>query len=165
MRATLRTVAVVLACLGAGLARGDAADANSAAALRARYRGLQNQLAGNPFQRPLYLESSETADGVTGNIHALVNYPFAIAGAALNSPAAWCDILLPHLNTKYCRAATDSHGGALRVYIGKKHEQPLDDAYRVDFAYRVAAGSADYLRVALSRVPSRGLVSAATGAP
>ncbi len=71
-------------------------------------------------------------------------------GPALNGPAGWCDILLLHLNTKYCRASTDGRGSVLRVYIGSKNEQPLDDAYPVDFAYRVAAATPDYLNIMLS---------------
>lgn len=55
-----------------------------------------------------------------------------------------------HVNTKYCRAASDSHGSVLQVNIGKKFDQPLDEAYRVDFAYRVAAESPDYLKVMLT---------------
>ena len=145
----LRFLLAALVCLGVGPARGEAADASAAAALRAKYGKLQDQLAHNSFQRPLYLESGETADGVAGSIYALINYPFATAGAALNGPAHWCDILLLHLNIKFCRAATDSRGSALQVYIGKKHEQPLNDAYRVDFAYRAAAVTPDYLKVVL----------------
>jgi hypothetical protein len=146
----LRFLLVAAVCLGAGLARGEPADTSASAALRARYGQLQDQLARNPFQRPLYLESSEAAEAVTGSIHALIDYPFATAGAALNGPAHWCDILLLHLNTKYCRATIDSRGSSLRVHIGKKHEQQLNDAYPVDFAYRVAAATPDYLKVMLT---------------
>ena len=145
-----RLLAIGLACLGAGIAGAGDGAANPAVALRAKYVTLQEQPGNNPFRRPLYLESGETAGSVSGDIYALVDHPFATAGAALNGPSAWCDILLLHLNTKYCRAATDIHGSVLRVYIGKKHEQPLDDAYPVDFAYHVAAASPDYLKVVLS---------------
>ncbi len=126
------------------------ADANSAAALRAKYGVLQDQLSHNQFQRPLYLESGETPDSVTGDIHAVIHYPFATVGAALNSPANWCEILILHLNIKYCRASTASQGDILNLSIGKKYDQPLDQAYRVAFAYRVAAQTPAYLRVQLS---------------
>lgn len=149
-RGLLRLLAVVLACLGAGVAQAAETDANPAAVLRAKYLALQGQAGQNPFRSPLYLESGETAGGVAGSIHALVNHPFATTGAALNGPARWCDILMLHLNTKYCRAATDGQGSVLRVYIGKKHGQPLDDAYAVDFVWRVAAASPDYLKVMLT---------------
>ena len=47
-------------------------------------------------------------------------------------------------------ASTDSHGSVLQINIGKKYDQPLDEAYRVDFAYRVAAETAGYLKVTLT---------------
>jgi hypothetical protein len=145
-----RLFAVALVCLGVGIAHADDADANSAASLRAKYGALQGQLSHNQFQRPLYMDSSEISRGVTGDIYAVINYPFATAGAALNGPARWCDILSLHLNTKYCRASTSSQGSVLNVNIGKKHDQPLDEAYRVDFAYRVAAETPNYLKVRLN---------------
>ncbi len=148
--ARARLLATGLACLAAGIVGAADGAANPAAALRAKYATLQEQAGNNPFRRPLYLESGETTGSVSGNIYALVDHPFATAGAALNGPTRWCDILLLHLNTKYCRAATDADGSVLRVYIGKKHEQLLDDAYPVDFAYRVAAATPDYLKVMLS---------------
>jgi len=146
----VRLFAIALACLGAGIVHAGDADANLAAALRAKHGVLQDQLSHNQFQRPLYMDSSETAGGVTGDIYALIDSPFATAGVALNGPARWCDILMLHLNTKYCRAATDSRGSVLQVNIGKKYDQPLAEAYRLDFAYRVAAATPDYLKVMLT---------------
>ena len=101
-----------------------------AATLNARYAALKDELSHSQFGRPVYLDSSETKDAVTGEIFALVNHPFAAASAALDKPSEWCDILILHLNTKYCRPSTDSKGTVLHVSIGKKLEQPLSDAYR-----------------------------------
>ena len=132
-----------------GLARAVAPDAN-AIVLLAKYRALQAQPDSNQFKTPLYLESAETSGAVTGNIHALVDHPFATTAAALNGPGRWCDILLLHLNTKYCRASTDGQASALRVYIGKKHDQPLEDAYLVNFSWRVVTATPDYLKIMLT---------------
>ena len=96
------------------------------------------------------MDSRETSDSVTGDIYALMNHPFSTAGAALNGPARWCDILMLHLNTKYCRASTGSRGSVLQVNIGNKFDQPVDKAYRVDFVYRVVAETPDYLKVMLT---------------
>ena len=149
-----RLFAVALACAGVGIAAGIAyaadADAKSAANLRARFGVLQDQLSHNQFQRPLYMDSGETSSSVTGDIYAVINTPFVTAGAALNGPARWCDILMLHINTKYCRASSDGRGTVLQVNIGKKFDQPVDQAYRVDFVYRVAAETADYLKVMLT---------------
>ena len=148
--ASVRFVAIALLCIGARIGHADDVDANSAASLRAKYDGLQNRLSHNQFQRPLYLDSSETSDSVTGDIYARINYPFATVRAALNNPADWCDILILHVNTKYCRASSGKEGAVLNVSIGKKYDEPLEKAYRVDFAYRVAAQTANYLQVRLN---------------
>lgn len=80
----------------------------------------------------------------------MVNFPFATAGAALNTPTQWCEVLILHLNTKYCRPSADGQGAGLQLHIGKKFDQPVDDAYKLDFDYRVAARTADFLQVKLS---------------
>jgi hypothetical protein len=149
LRAWLRLLAVALACSGMGLAHALESDAN-AVALLAKYHALQAQPGSNQFKTPLYLESGETTGGVAGNIYALVAHPFATTSAALNGPGRWCDILLLHLNTKYCRASTDGQASTLRVYIGKKYDQPLEDAHLVNFAWRVVTATPDYLKIMLT---------------
>ena len=79
-----------------------------------------------------------------------MHFLFATAGAALNTPAQWCEVLLLHLNTKYCRPSADGQGAGLQLHIGKKFDQPVNDAYKPDFDYRVAARTADFLQVKLS---------------
>jgi hypothetical protein len=146
----LQLFAVVLLCAGTGIVHAGDAGMNSADDLTAKYAALQDRLNQNAFGRPLYLESSETQSAVAGEIYALVNHPYATVGAVLNQPGNWCDILTLHLNTKYCRASTNVHGDVLNVSIGKKYDQPLDDAYRVTFAYGVTAQTANYLQVKLN---------------
>ena len=149
VRASLRTFTFALACLNAGLAYAGDVDADSAAALHAKYGVVRGQLSQNQFQKPLYLESGEASDSVTGDIYALINSPFVTASGALVSAANWCDIMMLHLNTKYCRASIANQQDVLNVRIGKKYDQPLSDAYPVVFSYRVAAQMPTYLRVQL----------------
>ncbi len=120
-----------------------------AAALNARYAALKDELGNNPFRRPVHLDSTEGRDNVTGEIFAILNAPFATASAVLGQPAHWCDILILHLNNKYCRPSTENGNAMLNVSVGRKSDQPLADAFRVNFAYRVTAKSADYLQVNL----------------
>ncbi|HMH19383.1 MAG TPA: hypothetical protein VK572_14700 [Burkholderiales bacterium] len=148
--ATTMLFALALLCAGAGLAHAGDADANSPESLRARFAVLQDSLSHNEFHRPLALDSSETPDGVKGDMYALVDYPFATVSAALDSPGHWCDVLILHLNTKYCRASTSGREAVLNMSIGKKYDQPLDKAYRIVFAYRVAAQTPSYLQVRLN---------------
>lgn len=148
--ASVQRAAIALLCIGTVMAHAGETGVSPHATLRARHAALQEQLGNNQFQRSLHLDSSETPGGVKGDIYALVNHPFATAGAALNSPDNWCDILMLHLNTKYCRAAATPAGDLINVSIGKKHDQPLDEAYRVVFAHRITARTPDYLQVALN---------------
>jgi hypothetical protein len=118
-----------------------------AAALKARYASLQGALAQNQFKQPLHLASTEAPNELKGDIHAVLAQPFPAVGTALQARENWCDILILHLNVKQC--ATPK-GAGITVHVGKKFDQPLADAYKVDFAFRVAAQSAGFLQVQLN---------------
>jgi hypothetical protein len=122
--------------------------AADAQALRTKHAELRSQLASNPFLSPIHVISSEKSDSISGSVYAVVAQPFAAASPALQRPASWCDILILHLNTKYCRAGGDAPA-KLDLAVGGKYDQPLEDAYRMDFTFRVAQKSSDYLQVAL----------------
>lgn len=143
------TTALCLLCQSA-FAQAD----DKAASLRDKYQSLTQQLAHNPFQRPLYLESQELPSALNGDIYGVVDYPFALVNDTLNAPiqgpANWCDVLILHLNIKYCHASTRAGDATLAVNIGKKTEEPLSSSYRVQFNYRPVASTPDYLRVELS---------------
>jgi hypothetical protein len=147
-----RVIHLFLACListGAGIAHADIPDTNSAATLRTKYLALRDTLSHNQFQLPLNLDSSQTSTDLKGDIYALVDYPFATVSAALNGAAHWCDILILHLNVKYCRESADKPGSNLMVYIGRKTEQSLNIAPKMEFEYRVNSNSSDYLHIFL----------------
>jgi len=124
-------------------------DTQSAALLQAKYASLGERLQYNPFRRALALDSSESPNDLEGDIYALVDYPFPTVSAALKSAEDWCDVMILHLNTKYCHATTDQTRTALTVYIGKKTPQPFKDAYPIEFSYRVTAATANYLEIQL----------------
>jgi hypothetical protein len=54
-------------------------------------------------------------------------------------------MLLP-FNTKACQAG----GGRLAVRIGRKHDQPVEEAYRLDLGFQRSASGPDYLETRLS---------------
>lgn len=147
-RCNINLLAVVLGlcCLQASAAE----STSGATALKEKYQSLQSQLSHNQFARPIYLNSSESSSALKGDIYALVNYPFTQVQGALTQPEQWCDVLILHLNTKYCRAATKQSPASLSMRIGKKDNQALEDAYRIDFSYRVATDSSDYFDIRLS---------------
>ena len=93
-------------------------DAGQASALRAQHEALRDQLATNPFRRPLVLESTQTSNDVKGNIHAVVSSPFGKVREALAGPQGWCEILILHLNTKYCSVSREPPGTSLLMNVG-----------------------------------------------
>ena len=144
--AALRGTCLVLA-LSLGVFAG--ASAQDAGALRMRAMAMQDKFANNQFGRPLVLESVQTSGDLKGDVYAAVDHPFAMVQQALQSADHWCDILILHLNVKRCRASAGMPK-MLNLAVGRKFDQPIDDAYQLEFSYRVAATSADYLQVQLT---------------
>lgn len=128
--------------------------ADNAQSLRDKYQSVAAQLADNAFRRPLVLESTETPDRLKGDIYSVVDYPFTTVSGSLgdpeHGPANWCDVLILHLNIKYCHAVPGPNGNVLDVNLGRKVEQSLSSSYRLAFSYRPVANSAAYFRVELN---------------
>lgn len=123
---------------------------SSPASLRAQYAVLQGRLNATPFAQPLVLESKETSSHEQGEIHAIVDYPFATVKSALGDAAHWCDILILHLNVKYCHASEASASNSLAVQIGRKYPEALDARRSVVFAHEVASEAPDYFQTRLT---------------
>lgn len=117
-----------------------------AASLRARHADLRDELRSNAYQRQLYIDSSEGSNTLQGDIYAVLEHPFDKVRESLKDPAAWCDIMLLPFNTKHCSAGDDR----LAVRIGRKYNQPVDQAFKIDFQFRNAAASGDYLETRLN---------------
>jgi len=137
--------AVVLACLPFQAV----AQASPAEALKARYSQFTEQLARNDFQRAMHIDSSETGNTLRGEIHAVLEHPFARVSGALSQPAPWCDVLILPFNTKYCRAATANGAPVLQMRIGRKYDQPLKDAFALDFRWDRVAVTPEYFETRL----------------
>ncbi|GAB3252341.1 hypothetical protein [Chitinimonas naiadis] len=151
LRRGIALFAILLTLLGmSGTALADNNEPHSAAQLRARYAALRTQLVDNVFHRPVYMESHEADRQVDGEVYALVRHPFGTLQGALTKPAYWCEVLLLHLNTKYCRASTEQQPNRLQLGVGKKYDQPLEDAYRLDFAWHVESSTPEYLQLHLN---------------
>ncbi len=135
------TLALSLACALAG-----GAHAQDAAALGAKFDTLQDKLAHNPYGRPLVLQSTQTADRLEGEVYARVDQPYAAVQRALQGTDHWCAILILHLNVKMCHALP----AGLDMALGRKYDQPVDDAYKLHFDYKLANAGADYLKAELT---------------
>lgn len=154
MTGLFHSIARALLVVGALLLVAESAAAqglrpSSPAELRNRYLALRPQLEKNVYRGPLYIESAEAAHSGQGDVYAVLNAPFGAVNAALSDPAHWCDVMILHLNTKFCRSRTAAGAVQLEMRIGKKYDQPLMDAPRVLFAWRTLPPVADFLNVQL----------------
>jgi hypothetical protein len=144
--------AAVLVCSGMALAQTPAPpdkDSNATALLQ-KHAALAGQLAKNPYRRPLVLESTENASTVSGDAYAVLDSPFTTVSATFKSTNQWCEVLILHINTKYCRASAGAKPSVLKVSIGKKSAQPLADAFALEFAFRQLAASPDFMAAQLN---------------
>ena len=142
---------LVLSLLG-GMPWGWADGVGNAAQLKARYASMNTELKNSPFNRPLLLDSKEESDSATGEVYAVVNYPYAKVNNALKDPNNWCDIMILHQNTKYCKASGNINDADLKMLIGKKVSQDLDEAHKMDLHYRLVKSDASSMAVRLDAV-------------
>ncbi|CAJ0852252.1 hypothetical protein R20233_00020 [Ralstonia sp. LMG 32965] len=154
-RHTASLGSLALIALMAGLCLSPPARAaDNAQALRDKYQTVAPQLADNVFHRPLVLESTEAPERLKSDIYSVLDYPFATVKSALGDPehgaANWCDVLILHLNIKYCHATQGTDGSVLNVNLGRKVEDSLSSSYRLEFGYHPVVSNADYFRVELS---------------
>ncbi|CAN5545900.1 hypothetical protein BH11PSE7_BH11PSE7_29730 [soil metagenome] len=134
----------------AGLSHAAAADLHSAAGLRQAADGMKEAMSRNGFKSPISLTSSETGSGgVQGDIYAEVAWPFEAVSRALAEPSRWCEVMMPHINTKRCRVTGSAASPVLALSIVRKYDQPVDKAFELEFAWRLVARTADYLEVTL----------------
>ena len=122
----------------------------SAGALLSKHNSLAGALANNIYARPLLLESAEAGDQVSGNAYAVLEAPFAIVSTAFRSANTWCDVMILHINTKYCRLVPGSKPAILKVNIGKKTPQSLQDSSPLEFVMRQVNTSDNLLVVQLN---------------
>jgi len=118
--------------------------------LRAKYGQLQEQLRNNNFHRALHIDSSQEGDTLKGDVYAVLDHPFSELSAALSDPPDWCRILILPFNTKYCHAVASGGAANLLVRIGRKSDQPVQDAYRLIFALQPVTATPDYFESRLN---------------
>ena len=147
------SVAVILAVFSNPIALAQSVSGqpteSNATTLLEKHTALTDQLAQNRYRRPLFLESVESANTISSTVYAVLDSPFSTVSATFKKPANWCEVLILHVNTKYCQATINANPITLTVNIGKKTPQPLTDAFQLQFSYRLSASTSNYLAIQL----------------
>ncbi|HTH80842.1 MAG TPA: hypothetical protein VL593_17845 [Ramlibacter sp.] len=118
--------------------------------LRAKYSQLREQLHNNPYHRPIFIDSAEAGDTLRGDIYAVLDHPYADMQRALQNPNDWCAILILPFNTKYCHPVKSGNGTRLSMRIGRKADQPVDEAYRLNLDLKPGVATPEFFESHLS---------------
>ncbi|ABM37301.1 hypothetical protein [Polaromonas naphthalenivorans] len=144
------TAICALTGAGSGFAQVSSTPGSESSALLEKHEVLKPQLAQNSYRRPLFFESTESANTVSSSVYAVLDSPFPTVSMTFKKPDRWCEVLILHLNTKYCQASADADkSGKLAVNIGKKTAQALADTFSLEFSHRVTVATPNYLAVQL----------------
>jgi hypothetical protein len=127
-----------------------AAGGEDARSLADSWAAVRDKLSGSPFGRPLLVTSQEESSSVRGDVHAVIDQPLEAILPVLRSSTRWCEILLLHLNVKDCQLRGSEADAVLSVAVGRRYDQALDSAQRIDFAFRAESNGADHLAAAMS---------------
>ena len=121
------------------------------APLLATYQRMSDKLAHNAFGRPMQLDSAETADGLKGDVYAVVDHPIADVSTTLKSASHWCELLLLHINNRRCKTTGETAGAeTLTLSVVRSYDQAPESAFELPFAYRVTHSEPDHLEVDMS---------------
>jgi hypothetical protein len=140
-------VAAALAVAMAMAASG--AQASGADELSGKLLLLHGHLDRSIFKRPLTLNASSTADGLKGDVYAIVDHPVATIASTLSTPEAWCQAMLLHINNRGCAVSKGATSPVIALSVVRKYDRPIDSAFRLDFDFHVVDATPQHLEVRL----------------
>jgi hypothetical protein len=124
----------------------------AADALIAEYQKYEAGLAKSPLILPIHLESMVDSSSAVGSIYGIIAHPFEIIKKELLVPSSWCDIVLLHTNIRACTYSNIDRKWLLTLYNVTVFYQPLSEADRLVFSYRVISSTAAYIEIVMTAV-------------
>jgi hypothetical protein len=137
-----------LVCMGTLAMAAD--EASPEVRLHAAFARLAPELRASPFGRPLVLQSREGPESIEGEVYGIAPFSMVQLSAALVTPEHWCDVLILHLNTKFCQVLNTAPEQTLVVHIGKKTPQALGETTRLNFNFHQGAANPGFLNIVLT---------------
>ena len=113
-------------------------------------REIETKSAKGDYGIPICIESFEEGDVFRGEVYGIIEHPFKTVGDALIAPRNWCDMVSVHYNVKACTWRRSMDQYFLTFYSGPKTYQAPEDAYQLDFDFRVIEHTSDYVKLLLT---------------
>ena len=117
--------------------------------LNDKYHSIKTKLEKNQFGIPVYLESIEEISSLYVDIYGIFEYSFEGIRDAFQVPANWCDIAILHTHTKASTCIEKVDQWHITLYNGLASYQPPEDAFAINFKFRVLPQQSDYLHISL----------------
>ncbi len=117
--------------------------------LVAQFNALQGQMEASPLKHAMLLQSSETANGLRGDVYAIVEHPVQNIGTAFSDPNHWCETMLLHLNNRACTVANNAGAAVITLSVVRKFDQPVTGAFRIPFDFHVKESTPQHVEVQL----------------
>jgi hypothetical protein len=115
-----------------------------------KYHKIEKELEKSSLTIPFYLESSVSKKASHVDIYGTIKYPSDIVKNELQLPTNWCDIVLLHSTVRACTYKKGNDTWLLTLYNVKKFQDPLKDAYQMNFEYRVIAQQIGFFAISLA---------------
>ena len=115
-----------------------------------KYHKIEKELEKSSLTIPFYVESSVSKNASHVDIYGTIKYPFDIVKNELQLPTNWCDIVLLHSNVRASTYKKVNDIWLLTLYNVKKFQDPLKDAYQMNFEYRVIAQRIGFFAISLA---------------
>lgn len=110
---------------------------------------MRAELGNSKLERPMLLKTSDTANGLKGDVYALVDQPLTVLSLALGTPAQWCEAMLLHINNRRCTVTTDASGETITLNVVRRYDQPVESAFVLPFAFSLIDKTTRHLEVRL----------------
>jgi hypothetical protein len=128
---------------------GDDSSHTGPAFLLDKYQEIEKNLEKNSGPVPFYITSSANKNASHVDIYGIVKYPFKMVQNEFLVPTNWCNIVLPHLDVRACTYKKVNDTWLLNIYNVDKFSEPLEDAYKMKFIYRISKLQPAYFDIAL----------------
>ena len=123
---------------------------DSVAELKEKYEEIEEQLIENTYDIPVYMESNNDENLMSGKVYGIIYHPFNKVSHALSSVTNACEIMPQHLNIKACTYEYKNNKCRLTFYSGRKFYQKADDVQRLNYIFNVTELNDKYFTVTLN---------------
>ncbi len=114
-----------------------AVQAESSETLAGKYRQLEDKIARSPLGIPAYLDSYAEKNISGVDIYGVVAYPFDVLQKELESPPAWCSIIVLHPNIRACTYRLMDSSGMMTLFNVNKPDDTFRDATPIEFSWNI----------------------------